>query len=108
MILLEVLLVRRGLYARVIAPRAPVILHAGVPHLVLAQRVVVGGLEVALVALERLLAGVQPLVELQRAGRGGRVPADPTSERPRTDVHGGDVQVQHVLGAEAAATVLAR
>jgi len=79
-----------------------------VPHLVLAQRVVVGGPEVALVARERLLAGVQPLVEPQRAGCGGRVPADPASVRPHPDVHAGDVLVQQVLGAEVVATVLAR
>lgn len=72
---LEVILVGTGLYARVVAQRARVVLPAGVPHLVLAQGVVVGGPEDALVARERLLAGVQPLVELQRAGHVGRVPA---------------------------------
>lgn len=105
---LEVLLVRRGLYARVVAPRASVVLPAGVPHLVLVQGVVVGGPEAALVARERLLAGVQPLVEFQRTGQGGRVPADVASVRPHADVHVGDVLVQHVLGGEAPATVLAR
>jgi len=79
-----------------------------VPHLVLAQRVVVGGPELALVARERLLAGVQPLVKFQRADHGGRVPADVANVRPRADVHVGDVMVQHVLGDEVPATVLAR
>jgi len=102
-----VILVGTGLYTRVVAPRARVILPAGVPHLVLTQGVVVGGPEAALVARERLLAGVQPLVELQRAGRDGRVPADVAIVRPHPDVHAGNVLMQQVLGAEVAATVLA-
>jgi len=105
---LEVIFVGTGLYTRVVAPRTRIILPAGVPHFVLAQRVVVGGPEAALVARVRLLAGVQPLVELQRAGRGGRVPADAASVRPDSDVHAGNVLVQQVLGAKVAATVLAR
>lgn len=105
---LEVFLVGTGLYTRVVAQRTRVILPAGVPHLMLAQRVVVGGPEAALVARERLLAGVRSFVELQRAGHGGRVPANAASVRPDPDVHAGNVLVQQVSGAEVAATVVAR
>jgi len=104
---LKVILVGTGLYTRVVTQRASVILPAGVPHLVLAQGVVVGGPEAALVARKWLLAGVQPLVELQRAGHGCRVPADVASVRPHPNMHAGNMLVQQVLGAEVATTVLA-
>jgi len=69
---------------------------------------VIGGPEAALVARKRLFACMQPLVELQRARGGGRVPADLASIRPHPDVHAGNVLVQQVLGAEVATTVQTR
>lgn len=81
---------------------------ASVPQLVFSQRVVISGPEAALVARKRLFACMRPLVELQRAGDGGGVPADLASIRPHPDVHGSNVLVQQVLGAEVAATVRTR
>lgn len=104
----QMFFVRRGLYTGIVAQRARVVLLAGMPHLVLSQRVVVRRGVAALLAPERLLAGVRAHVKPQRAGHGRRVAAHHARVRSRPYVYAGDVLVQQILGGKVPGTVEAR